>query len=65
MKREEILNKAESLVNGPRAKAYGDATKTTSALPRCGLCFWTKRFLSRKSTNVWWRSNSTACNPRT
>lgn len=25
MKREEILNKAESLVNGPRAKAYGDA----------------------------------------
>ena len=25
MKREEILNKAEGLVNGPRAKAYGDA----------------------------------------
>lgn len=25
MKREEILNKAESLVNGPRAKEYGDA----------------------------------------
>lgn len=25
MKREEILSKAESLVNGPRAKAYGDA----------------------------------------
>jgi len=25
MKRKEILNKAESLVNGPRAKQYGDA----------------------------------------
>tara|TARA_R100000805_G_C3605225_1_gene105635 strand:- start:759 stop:1022 length:264 start_codon:yes stop_codon:yes gene_type:complete len=25
MKREEILRKAESLVNGPRAKEYGDA----------------------------------------
>ena len=25
MKREEILKKAEGLVNGPRAKAYGDA----------------------------------------
>ena len=25
MKRKEILNKAESLVNGPRAKEYGDA----------------------------------------
>ena len=25
MKREEILQKAESLVNGPRAKDYGDA----------------------------------------
>ena len=25
MKREEILSKAESLVNGPRAKEYGDA----------------------------------------
>ena len=25
MKREEILKKAESLVNGPRAKEYGDA----------------------------------------
>ena len=25
MKREEILTKAESLVNGPRSKAYGDA----------------------------------------
>ena len=25
MNRKEILNKAESLVNGPRAKEYGDA----------------------------------------
>ena len=25
MKREELLEKAESLVNGPRAKHYGDA----------------------------------------
>jgi hypothetical protein len=25
MKRKEILRKAESLVNGPRAKEYGDA----------------------------------------
>ena len=25
MNRKEILNKAESLVNGPRAKQYGDA----------------------------------------
>ena len=34
MKREEILKEAEKLVNGPRAKAYGDATTNHMRIAR-------------------------------
>ena len=43
MKREEILKKAELMINGPRAKDYGDAYKNHDRIAKMWSVYWKKK----------------------
>ena len=49
MNRKQILDKAEKMINGPRAKDYGDAHENHQ---RIAMLYWIKRSRYRKCTNV-------------